>query len=70
MRPGLTSVDMGAAERGRVAAELLLARIADAERPTQTVAVAPRLVVRGSTLESTERAGIPLAPVDLGRAAG
>lgn len=70
VRPGLTSVDMGAAERGRVAAELLLARIADRDRPTQTVAVAPRLVVRGSTLESAARPGAALASLDLGRAAG
>ncbi|MGW9628812.1 LacI family DNA-binding transcriptional regulator [Microbacterium sp. NPDC055521] len=70
VRPGLTSVDMGAAERGRVAAELLLARIADGSRPTQTVAVAPRLVVRGSTRPAAAQPGVPLAPIDLGRTAG
>ncbi|MFD5224333.1 LacI family DNA-binding transcriptional regulator [Microbacterium sp. NPDC058342] len=52
VRPGLTSVDMGAADRGRVAAELLLARIADPQRAVHTVAIAPQLVVRGSTLRS------------------
>ena len=49
-RPSLTSVDLGAAERGRVAAELLLARIAEPERPVHTVTVAPALRVRDSTV--------------------
>ncbi|KQZ86130.1 LacI family transcriptional regulator [Microbacterium sp. Root166] len=49
-RPGLTSVDLGAAERGRVAAELLLARLAEPDRPAHTVTVAPALRVRGSSI--------------------
>lgn len=49
-RPGLTSVDLGAAERGRLAAELLLARIAEPGRPAHTVTVAPTLRVRGSSV--------------------
>ncbi|WP_317450963.1 LacI family DNA-binding transcriptional regulator [Microbacterium thalassium] len=49
-RPGLTSVDLGAAERGRVAAELLIARLAEPERPLHTVTVAPSLRVRGSSV--------------------
>lgn len=49
VRPGLTSIDLGAEERGRVAAELLLARIADPARPAHRVTVAPSLVVRGSS---------------------
>lgn len=49
VRPGLTSVDLGAEERGRVAAELLLARISEPARPAHTVAVAPALVIRGSS---------------------
>ena len=49
-RPSLTSVDLGAAERGRVAAELLLARIAEPQRPVHTVTVAPTLRVRDSTV--------------------
>jgi Transcriptional regulators len=49
VRPGLTSVDLGAEERGRVAAELLLARIADPQRPAHRVTVSPSLVVRGSS---------------------
>jgi LacI family transcriptional regulator len=48
-RLGLTSVDLGAEERGRVAADLLLARIADPGRAAHTVTVAPSLVVRGSS---------------------
>jgi LacI family transcriptional regulator len=50
VRPGLTSVDLGADERGRAAAELLLQRITDPARPAHTIAVAPSLVVRGSSL--------------------
>ncbi|WP_084958044.1 LacI family DNA-binding transcriptional regulator [Thermoactinospora rubra] len=47
--PSLTSVDLGSAERGRVAAELMLARLADPEREHSVVTVPPRLVVREST---------------------
>ena len=54
-RPGLTSVDLGAAERGRVAAELLIARLAEPARPAHTVTVAPALRVRGSSLERAAR---------------
>jgi len=69
VRPGLTSVDMGAAERGRVAAELLLERIADPTRAVSTVAVAPRLVVRGSTgAPVTAPVALPTAPMDEERA--
>lgn len=55
VRPGLTSVDLGAEERGRVAADLLLARIAEPSRPAHTVTVAPSLVVRGSSSASMHR---------------
>ena len=48
-RPSLTSVDLGAAERGRVAAELLIARLAEPGRAAHTVTVAPALRVRGSS---------------------
>jgi LacI family transcriptional regulator len=54
-RPGLTSVDLGAAERGRIAAELLVARIAEPQRPTHTVTVAPALRVRGSSVARDAR---------------
>lgn len=59
VRPGLTSVDLGAEERGRVAAEMLLARITDPDRPVHTVAVAPSLVVRGSSLTRPRDAAPP-----------
>ena len=46
--PPLTTVDLGAAERARIAAELLLARIAQPNRRPRSVSVEPRLVVRES----------------------
>lgn len=57
-RPSLTSVDLGAAERGRVAAELLIARLAAPGRAAHTVKVAPALRVRGS---SSTQPGRPLS---------
>ncbi|WP_175414129.1 LacI family DNA-binding transcriptional regulator [Agrococcus sp. SGAir0287] len=50
--PSLTSVDLGAHERARIAARTLLARI-DGAGPSGATAVAPRLVVRESTTEET-----------------
>jgi LacI family transcriptional regulator len=47
--PTLTSVDLGSAERARIAAELLFERIEDASIVTRVVAVEPRLVVRASS---------------------
>jgi LacI family transcriptional regulator len=47
--PPLTTVDLGAAERARIAAELLLARIAQPSRRARSVAVEPKLVVRESS---------------------
>lgn len=47
--PALTSVDLGSATRGRLAAELLIDRLADPTRPVRRVTVAPTLVVRAST---------------------
>jgi LacI family transcriptional regulator len=49
IRPSLTSVSLGSAERGRIAAELLLARIADPGREVQRVTVTPRLTIRSSS---------------------
>ena len=46
--PPLTTVDLGSAERARIAAELLLARIDHPGRRTRIVGVEPRLVVRDS----------------------
>lgn len=47
--PPLTSVSLGAKERGRLAAELLLERLADPDRPRQWLTVEPHLVVRSSS---------------------
>lgn len=47
--PPLTSVDLGSAERARIAAELLLGRIDHPRRKVQSVGVEPRLVVRRSS---------------------
>jgi LacI family transcriptional regulator len=47
--PTLTSVDLGGAERARIAAELLLARIERPTRRIRVVGVEPRLVVRESS---------------------
>lgn len=47
--PPLTSVNLGSAERGRRAAELLLARIEDSSRAPRRIVVQPSLSVRRST---------------------
>jgi LacI family transcriptional regulator len=47
--PTLTTVDLGSAERARIAAELLLERIERPEREPEVVGVQPRLVVRASS---------------------
>jgi LacI family transcriptional regulator len=47
--PTLSSVDLGSAERARLAAELLLERIEDPDREPRVVGVEPRLVVRASS---------------------
>ncbi|MFF0266971.1 LacI family DNA-binding transcriptional regulator [Kribbella sp. NPDC004536] len=47
--PPLTSVNLGSAERGRRAAELLLARIEDNDRAPRRIVVQPSLTVRRST---------------------
>jgi LacI family transcriptional regulator len=49
LHPTLTSVSLGSAARGRDAAELLLARLRDRDRPAARVVVQPELVVRSST---------------------
>lgn len=53
--PPLTSVSLGAPERGRLAAELLLERLADPEQPAQWVGVEPELVVRDSSRTGASR---------------
>lgn len=47
--PPLTSVNLGSAERGRRAAELLLARIDDNDRTARRIVVQPSLSIRRST---------------------
>lgn len=47
--PALTSVDLGAHERGRTAARLLLDRLEDPTRAPQRVTVQPHLAVRRSS---------------------
>jgi LacI family transcriptional regulator len=47
--PPLTSIDLGSAERARLAAELLLKRIEHPARKPRMVGVEPRLVVRASS---------------------
>ena len=47
--PALTTVHNRQDEMGRLAAELLIARIEQPDGPVQRVALEPRLVVRGST---------------------
>ncbi|MCX4551704.1 LacI family transcriptional regulator [Streptomyces sp. NBC_01387] len=54
--PPLTSVDLGSVERGRRAAELLLARLGQGSAPDspQHSTAQPRLVVRASTAPATD----------------
>ncbi|WP_328583739.1 LacI family DNA-binding transcriptional regulator [Streptomyces sp. NBC_00370] len=51
--PLLTSVDLGSAERGRIAADMLVSRLAGGDAPpgspVRSETVAPRLVVRASS---------------------
>ena len=49
LRPPLTTIRLPAYELGRLAAELVVTRIDGAEASTQTVVLAPELVVRAST---------------------
>jgi LacI family transcriptional regulator len=48
--PSLTSVDLGAAQRARQAAELLLARLAEPDHPCRRVVIPPRLTIRHSSV--------------------
>ncbi len=49
--PSLTSVGLGALERGRAAAQLLLDRLDHPERDPQVVTVQPQLTIRHSSLK-------------------
>ena len=48
--PSLTSVSLGAGDRGRAAAELLLGQLEEPGRERRRISVEPRLVARESTL--------------------
>ena len=49
LRPTLTSVDLRAEERGEIAANLMLDRLANPNRPSKQITVAPKLIIREST---------------------
>lgn len=49
--PTLTSVSLLAAERGRLAAEMLVERIKHPERAAQIITISPRLVIRESSTD-------------------
>lgn len=55
--PALSSVGLGAHERGRTAAQLLLERLDDPGRPAQRVTVQPHLTVRRSSSPIAGTAG-------------
>jgi LacI family transcriptional regulator len=48
LQPGLTVIAQGEAEIGRTAIELFRARLADPDRPVQTVTIPIKLIARGS----------------------
>jgi len=47
--PSITSVNLGSLERARVAADLLVRRLADPDAPVQQVVIAPTLTIRESS---------------------
>jgi len=49
LRPSLTSIDLYAEKRGAMAAQLMLERLANPDRPTQKVIFEPTLVIRESS---------------------
>lgn len=51
MRPTLTSLDLYAEKRGAIAAQLMLQRLNDPQRPTQKIVLEPTLIVRESTAQ-------------------
>ncbi len=51
--PSLTSVSLGTAERGRVAAELMLARLSESQQAPQLSTIGPALMIRESSVRST-----------------
>jgi LacI family transcriptional regulator len=53
--PTLSSVSLGSAERGRLAATLLLERLSDPDKPPRRVTVQPRLSIRESSATGPAR---------------
>ena len=51
LRPSLTSIDLYAERRGSLAAQLMLDRLANPDRPTQKIIVEPTLVIRESSMQ-------------------
>jgi LacI family transcriptional regulator len=49
LHPTLTSVDLKAEERGEIAAQLMIDRLANPDRASKQVNVEPKLVIREST---------------------
>jgi LacI family transcriptional regulator len=49
LHPTLTSVDLKAEERGEIAAQLMLDRLANPDRASKRITVEPKLVIREST---------------------
>jgi LacI family transcriptional regulator len=49
LHPTLTSVDLKAEERGEIAAQLMLDRLANPDRASKQITVEPKLVIREST---------------------
>lgn len=62
VRPKLTTVAQPKYEMGAAAAELLLQRLSDPDRPPQRVVLEPRLVIRESTLVRQQAADAARAP--------
>jgi LacI family fructose operon transcriptional repressor len=60
VQPAITLIEQPTYEIGKTAAELLLQRIADPERPTRKVILKGKLLVRGSS--TPQRASIPGRP--------
>jgi LacI family transcriptional regulator len=53
--PSLTSVSLGSEQRGTLAAQLLLDRLRDVDRPVRRVTVQPTLTIRGSSAPKAGR---------------
>ena len=54
--PALTSVSLGSEQRGRIAASMLIDRLAEPGRPTQRASVSAQLIVRASSAPLPSRA--------------